>query len=255
MAEGDSILRLARRLDAELAGSVVRVTTPGRRRPQGRPASDLDGLTLESTESRGKHLLLRFSEGLVLHSHLGMRGAWHLYRPRERWRYSRAGAWIALAGDSAVAVNFGGSSMRIVREVELARDPRLARLGPDILAPETTPESAAAALRGAATGVEIGDAVLDQTLLAGVGNIFKSEGCWAARVDPWRAVQDLAPEELEEVAGKTRSLMLSAADSGRARFRVYKKTRMPCPRCRTPIRARKQGDDARTTYWCPGCQG
>ena len=86
MAEGDSILRLARRVEAALAGSVVSARTPGRRRPEGRPAADLDGRVLVGAESRGKHLLLRFDGGLVLHSHLGMRGAWHLYRPGEPWR-------------------------------------------------------------------------------------------------------------------------------------------------------------------------
>lgn len=255
MAEGDSILRLARRIDAALAGSPVRTRTPGRRRPQGRAASDLDGRTLEGAESRGKHLLLRFSDGLVLHSHLGMRGSWHLYRPGERWRRPASRAWIELAGDGAVAVNFDGSSLRIVREAELARDPRLARLGPDLLAPDVTPERAARSLAKAGRDRELGDAMLDQTLVAGIGNIFKSEGCFAAGLDPWRPVSGLEPANLELVAAETRKLMLGAAEDGRAEPAVYRRAGMPCPRCGAAIRARKQGDDARTTYWCPGCQG
>jgi endonuclease VIII len=255
MAEGDSILRLARRLDAELAGSVLEASTPGRRRPQGRAASELDGRTLEGAESRGKHLLLRFSDGLVLHSHLGMRGTWHLYRPGERWRFPASAAWIALAGPDAVAVNFNGTSMRIVREAELARDPRLARLGPDLLSPGLSDADAASALGRAAPDTELGDAVLDQTVLAGVGNIYKSEGCFAARVDPWRRVGDLSGEELREVASRTRSLMLAAAESGRAPKAVYRRAGRPCPRCGTAIRSRPQGDEARVTYWCPACQG
>jgi endonuclease-8 len=256
MAEGDSILRLARRLGAVMAGSpVVSARTPGRRSPEGRPAADLEGRTLLAAESRGKHLLIRFDGGLVLHSHLGMRGAWHLYGRGERWRKPAAAAWIALATDAAEAVNFGGSSMRIVREAELARDPRLSRLGPDVLDPSVGDSEIAASLRRARPGTELGDALLDQTLLAGVGNIFKSEGCFSARADPWAPVSELGEDGLEDVVAATRRLMGAAVETGRRPRSVYRRARRPCPRCRTPIRALKQGDDARTTYWCPRCQG
>lgn len=255
MAEGDTILRVARRMDAYLVGSEIAVRTPGRRRPNGLSPSSLDGLRLESVEARGKHLMMRFDEGLVLHSHLGMKGAWHIYARGERWRKPAAWAWLALTGERAEAVNFGGTSMRIVREAELRRDPRLARLGPDILAPEMSSEAAAAALRGAGPDAELGDAMLDQTLVCGIGNIFKSEGCWRARVDPWRRLGDMDDAELTAAAGAARDLMLAAAESGRQPKKVYKRAGMPCPRCRTPIKARGQGDSARTTYWCPRCQG
>src|SRR5262245_34174513 len=99
MAEGDSIMLLARRLDAALAGEEVLARTPGRRGPEGRPAAELDGRTMTGVESRGKHLLLRFTEGLVLHSHLGMKGSWRVFRPGERWRQPPASAWIELAAD------------------------------------------------------------------------------------------------------------------------------------------------------------
>ncbi|MDP9188679.1 MAG: hypothetical protein M3O25_05450 [Actinomycetota bacterium] len=254
MAEGDSILRLARRLDQALVGSAVSVRTPGRRRPDGRAAAELDGLTLVAAESRGKHLLLRFEGGLVLATHLGMKGAWHLYGRGERWRKPAASAWIALSGERAEAVNFNGTSMRIVREAELARDPRLARLGPDILGPDLTSSAAAASLRRAGPGVELGEAMIDQALLAGIGNIFKSEACWAARLDPWRALGGLSDSELESAAATARELMLEAVDSGRRPKRVHRRPGMPCPRCRTPIRSRGQGDSARVTYWCPSCQ-
>ncbi len=255
MAEGDSILRLARRMQASLAGFEVQVSTPGRRRPDGRAASELDGRVLSAAESRGKHLLLRFTDGLVLHSHLGMRGTWHLYRPAERWRFPAASAWIALATGDAVAVNFNGTSMRIVREAELRRDPRLARLGPDLLGPEFVPAEAAAALRRGGPSTELGEALLDQTLVAGVGNIFKSEGCFAAQVDPWRRLGDVTDAELERVAVRTRDLMLASAESGRAPHRVYRNAGKPCPRCGERLVSKAQGDDARATYWCPRCQG
>lgn len=254
MAEGDTILRAARRLHEALTGSEVAVRTPGRRRPQG-GAGRLDGRTMSGAEARGKHLLLHFSGGLALHSHLGMRGSWHLYRPGERWRRPARSAWIALAGERAEAVNFNGTSMRIVREAELARDPRLARLGPDILAAETTPAAAAAALRARAEPTaELGDALLDQSALAGVGNIFKSEGCFEAQTSPWRRLDGLDDEELARVAGATRELMVAAVETGRQPKRIYGRAGMPCPRCGGPISARGQGDSARTTYWCARCQ-
>jgi endonuclease-8 len=254
MAEGDTIHRAARRLEAALAGSPVSVRTPGPRRPDGRAAAELEGRALSSAEARGKHLLLRFEDGLVLHSHLGMRGSWHLYRAGERWRKPARSAWITLAADDWEAVNFNGSSLRLVRERELARDPRLARLGPDILGAGFSDEAGVAALRSADPARGLGDALLDQSLIAGIGNIFKSEGCFAARLDPWRPIAELSDEELLSVVAATGKLMAAAVESGRQPKRVYRRPRMPCPRCRTPIRSRAQGDDARTTYWCPRCQ-
>ena len=254
MAEGDTIHRVARRFDAALVGSPVAVRTPGPRRPEGRAVSEIEDRVLRSAEARGKHLLLDFEGELVLHSHLGMRGAWHLHPLGRRWRKPARSAWIALSGNGAEAVNFGGSSLRLVRARELLRDPRLARLGPDILAPGFTDELGSASLRRADPARELGDALLDQTLIAGIGNIFKSEGCFAARVDPWRPLADVSDEELLRVVELTRKLMAGAVESGRQPKRVYRRPRMPCPRCRTPIRSRAQGDDARTTYWCPRCQ-
>ena len=254
MAEGDSIRRLAARMSEALAGSVVSARTPGTRRPDGLAASEIDGRTLEVAESRGKHLLLRFSGELVLHSHLGMRGSWHLYGAGERWRRPRHRAWIALANGRTEAVNFDGSSLRIVRASQLERDPRLARLGPDILDPEVPAERLAAALRSAGAEVAVGEALLDQTAIAGVGNIFKSEGCFTAAVDPWRRLGDLGDSELLAVAERTRELMETAVRTGRQPQRVYRRSGRPCPRCDATIRSRAQGDDARVSYWCAACQ-
>jgi endonuclease-8 len=253
VAEGDLILKLARRLDEALASSAVSVTAPGPRRPAGMPVSSLDGRTLESAESRGKHLLLHFSGGLVLHSHLGMRGSWDLHRLGERWRKPARMAWIAIAGAEHEAVNFDGSSLRIVRAVELRRDPRLARLGPDILADDFDLDGACSRFR-VRDEMELGEALLDQTLVAGIGNIFKSEGCFAASVSPWRRVEELGPDQLAEVLAATRSLMLASAEGAGQPGRLYRKAGRPCPRCGTAIRSHPQGDDARITYWCPRCQ-
>jgi endonuclease-8 len=255
VAEGDTILRLARRIGAALGGQALGARTPGRRRPEGLPVSAIDGATLLGAEARGKHLLLRFDGDAVLHSHLGMKGGWHLYRPGERWRKPARSAWLALSSPSGVeAVNFGGSSMRIAPAAQLARDPRLAKLGPDVLADELDSAAAAASLRRAGATAELGEALLDQRLLAGVGNIFKSEGCFEAALSPWVRLGDLSDEQLESAVSATRRLMLEAVESGRQPKRVYRRAGMPCPRCGTRISSRGQGDSARISYWCPACQ-
>ncbi len=255
MAEGDTIHGLARRIGAALEGDpIVAAEAPNPRSPLHRTASRLEGETLESVEARGKHLLLGFDGGLAVRSHLKMSGAWHLYSRGERWRKPRRSAWLALASERAEAVMFGGSELELLKRSALHRHPRLARLGPDILGAGFTAERGVASLRAQRPARELGDALLDQSALAGIGNIYKSEGCFAAGVDPWRAIGDLDDAELAEVVSVTRDLMAAAVESGRQPKRVYKRARQPCPRCRTPIRSRAQGDDARATYWCPSCQ-
>lgn len=252
MAEGDTILRAARRLDRALAGEVVAASAPNAR---GRAAGveRLDGLRFDGAEPRGKHLLLRF-EDLVLHSHLGMSGGWHVYPRGASWRRPRSSAWAVLGGQRAEAVQFGGPTLRVLPAAKARRDPQLARLGPDVLDPGFDPAPVIAALR-AEPGRGVGDALLDQTLVAGIGNIFKSEACFAARVDPWRPVGDVGDDELAAVLLAAREQMLDAvAEGGRKRFSVYRR-RGPCPVCRRPISSRGQGDANRTTYWCPSCQG
>jgi endonuclease-8 len=250
MAEGDTILRAARRLEAAIGGQPVAVSTPN---PRGRAArlERLDGHRLERVEAHGKHLLLRFDD-LVLHSHLGMSGSWHTYRRGERWRKPRRSAWAVLAGERQEAVQFGGPTLRLLAAEKLRLDSQLARLGPDILADEFDPEATIAAMR-AQPDRGLGDALLDQRLLAGIGNIFKSEACFAAGVDPWRPIDELDDEDLRAVLLAARDLMLAAVASGRQPHAIYRR-RGPCPRCGGPVSARGQGDANRTTYWCPGCQ-
>jgi endonuclease VIII len=255
MAEGDTILRIARQLDETLAGSRITARTPGARRPEGLSVDSIDGRTLERVESRGKHLLLHFEGGLALHSHLGMRGSWQVLATGERWRRPPSQAWIALATDQTEAVNFGGSTLRLVRETELRRDRRLAGLGPDLLADGFEMAWGAEALRRRTQrDTEIGEALLDQSVIAGVGNVFKSEGCWEARIPPLEHIGLLTDEELVRLVAETRRLMLEAAENGRHAQRVYRQTGRPCPRCGSAIQSRAQGDEARTTYWCPSCQ-
>jgi endonuclease VIII len=254
MAEGDTILRLARRMNDALAGSPIDACTPGQRRPAGLHASAIDGHALERAESRGKHLLLHFDHDVVLHSHLGMRGSWDIHAQGARWRRPAGQAWIALTGNGAEAVNFGGSSMRIVREAQLLHDPKLARLGPDILAEDFDPGVAVARIRSTGPDLRVGDALLGQRLVAGIGNVFRSEGCFEARIDPRRRLSGVTDDELADLLLETRRLMLETVETGRRPGRVYRRAGRPCPRCGSPISSAMQGDGARTTYWCPKCQ-
>lgn len=252
MAEGDTILRLARRFEATLLGETVAASAPN---PRGKAAriEQLDGRTMETVWVHGKHLLLGFGE-LSLYSHLGMSGGWHFYRPGARWRRPRSSAWALLTGGGWEAVQFGGPTLQVGTTARLRRNPQLTRLGPDILAADFTPEAAIPAMR-ADPGRGLGDVLLDQHLVAGIGNIFKSEACFAARVDPWRPVGEVSDEELVAVLAAAREQMLAAVESGgRHSFRVYKRRQGACPSCRGPISSRGQGDANRTTFWCPRCQ-
>jgi endonuclease-8 len=251
VAEGDTILRAARRIDAALTGQTVVTSAPN---PRGRAAriERLDGKHLDLVETHGKNLLLHFGD-LVLHSHMGMNGSWHVYPRGAPWRKPRRAAWAVLSGDSQEVVQFGGPTLRLLPATRLRRDPQLARLGPDILAPELDLEAILQTLRSA-PGRGIGDALLDQHLVAGIGNIFKSEACFAARVSPWRSVGELDDAELRAVLLAARELMQQAvASGGRHSFAVYR-ARRPCPVCGGRIASRGQGDANRTTYWCPHCQ-
>jgi endonuclease-8 len=252
MAEGDTILRAKNRLSDALVGQSIAVTTPN---PRGRAAGvgRLDGRTLERVDAHGKHLLFDFGD-LVLHSHLGMSGGWHVYPHRARWRRPRSSAWVVLGGERQDAVQFGGPTLRVLPASRIAIDPQLARLGPDILAADLEMDQVMAKFRATEQSRTIGDALLDQRLTAGIGNIFKSEACFAARIDPWRPLSQLSDEELHTVLEAARDQMLDAVVKGdRHCFRVYKH-RGPCARCRGTVRHRGQGDANRTTWWCERCQ-
>ena len=238
MAEGDTILRAARRIGAALAGETVAAAAPN---PRGRAAGveRLDRRRLERVESHGKNLLLHCGD-LVLHSHMGMNGSWHVYPRGAPWRKPRRAAWAVLAGETGEAVQFGGPTLRLLPASRLARDPQLARLGPDILAPEPDLDAIVRAL-------------LDQTLVAGIGNIFKSEACFAVRLDPWRPLASFSDDDLRTVLAAAREQMLAAVASGRHTYAVYR-ARRPCPSCGGRVASRGQGDANRTTYWCPSCQ-
>jgi endonuclease VIII len=259
VAEGDTIHRTARRIEAALGDApLVSAEAPSARSPLRRQRERLQSLAgrrLERAEARGKHLLLRFEGGIVLHGHQGMRGSWRVYRRGERWQRPRSGAWIVLATEGAEAAEFGGPRLALLSEAEVANEPRLRSLGPDVLGEGFDVAAGVAALRSrAGRERELGEALVDQSVLAGVGNIYKAEGCFAARVSPFRRLADASDDELGRVVLETASLMRAALETGRQPRDVYRRPGRPCPRCGTPISTRGQGDANRTAYWCPNCQ-
>ncbi len=254
MAEGDSIVRMARLIERAFEGRRVEsAEAPNPRSTLRTAAPMLVGRGLSGTETRGKHLLLGFDDELVLHAHMGMVGGWYVYGPGRRWRRPRRSAWLILGLGGIDVVEFGGPTLRLVRPAELNRDSRLALLGPDILGGPEAVEAAVANV-SAAGPLALGEALLNQRLVAGIGNIFKSEACFEAGVDPWRPVESLEPERIESVVRVAAAQMERGVETGRRPGRIYRRSGRPCPACRNPIRSRGQGDDNRTTYWCPVCQ-
>jgi endonuclease-8 len=258
MAEGDTVHRTARRLQAALVGRrVLEATVPNPRSPLRRQTArlaELRGGRLMCAEARGKHLLLHFEPGLALHCHLGMRGWWQVREPGSRWRAPHRGAWVVLSTETSQGAQFGGARLVLRSEGELRSDPRLASLGPDLLDPDFEPSKGVAAFRGSAQSRTLGEALLDQTVVAGVGNVYKSEGCFAAALDPWRRVAELTDADLTGMLEALRDQMSLGLERGRQPRRVYRRAGLPCARCGASIRSHGQGDANRLTYWCPSCQ-
>jgi endonuclease-8 len=243
--EGDALARVARNLQA-LVGEPLEVETPHPRAAAKGIAEALDGLRLESVEAVGKNLLLGFEGGLVLRSHLRMNGRWRV-QPRGRGLFGSP--WLVLRGAEREAALWHGP----VLELERGRGVR-ARLGPDILAEPLRLDAILSRLRAADQSRAVGEALLDQRLVAGIGNVWKAECLWLARVSPWRALGDVDDRELGAALEHAHRLMRAAATGPRPPLRIHRRAGRPCPRCGTPIRSHPQGDDARTAYWCPGCQ-
>lgn len=257
MPEGDTIAYAANRMRPVLEGRVPdEILTPQPRHALDRWPDRLRGRAVRSVDTHGKHLFLRFEGDLVLHSHLGMVGVWGVYGPGRRWGRSARRAWIVFrAGDQEV-VEFDGPQLELMTEGRTRFDQRLAALGPDVLAPEFDFGRFLARLRGDDPKRTLGDALLDQRNVAGIGNIWKAEGCWEAGVDPWRSVGSVDDAEVVAVIEGVRPRMMRSATMGHREIKpkVYGFAGRPCPRCGGPIKARGQGDANRTTYWCPGCQ-
>jgi endonuclease-8 len=254
--EGDTIHHVAARMRPILEGRTPEVLTPHPRHRHERWPERLGGREVRAIEAQGKHLFLRFEGGLTIHSHLRMTGAWDIRRRGERWRRAPSRAWLVLRSDEWEVVEFDGPLLELQSDARLRADPRLARLGQDVLAESFEPARFLARLRAGDPGRPIGEALLDQRTIAGLGNVWKSETCFAVAIDPWRRVSDVADEEaLALVAFARERMAVSAREGFAARPReIYGRAGRPCPRCGTTVRSRGQGDENRSTYWCPSCQ-
>jgi endonuclease-8 len=279
MPEGDTILRAARALHRVLAGHTVTrfesVYPALNRVAEDRP---IVGRTIESVSARGKHLLMSFSDDLILRTHMRMNGSWHLYRPGARWQRPASDMRVLVATADAVAVGFNVPVAEWLSNRQMERHPEMRTLGPDLLAgagphyeyPVKTPEILERMRRH---GREpIAEVLLNQRVLAGIGNVFKSEILFAAGVNPFAIVDALTDADLERIVGIARDQLaanvldragtLSPAIGRRttrsldpgAKLWVYSRGGKPCRRCGTIVRSKKTGSDARLTYWCPHCQ-
>jgi len=232
------------------------ILAPQRRHRADRLPERLAGRAIERVDTHGKNLFVRFEGDLVLHSHLRMTGAWDVRSVGGRWIRSPSRAWLVLRCGGGEAVQFDGPVLDLITEWRARFDQRLAGLGPDVLADEFDAVRFLARLRQDDPTRPIGDALLDQRTLAGIGNIWKSEGCWEASVDPWRPVRSVSDDEAVAVVHAARPRMLLSGTRGprAVSFRAYRRVGRPCARCGGAIRSRMQGDGARMTYWCPECQ-
>ena len=252
MPEGDTIHRAAERLRTALGGrEIERAEAPDPRSPLANRAPELQGRVLAGVEARGKHLIAHFSGELALHSHLGMNGRWFIAADG-RLPYGKP--WLVLASGRAVASQRGGKILRLVSESRLRNDPGLMQLGPDPLEDGFDAEHAAERLLSRAASEEVGDVILDQRVIAGIGNVIRNEACFRARVSPWRRVADLEPDEALRVVKESQWVMRRALATGRRPSTIYKPPGRRCPRCGGEVSSRGQGDANRTAYWCPRCQ-
>lgn len=258
MPEGDTLLRAANKLTRAIVGKVV----TGYRSVLPEAASpDRVGRTVSRVEAHGKNLFVHFDDGRVLHSHLRMTGSWQVYRRGEPWRRPAREARVVIECGMAIAVCFNAPVL--VMMSERRAEHVVADLGPDVLEEEAAfdPDVIVRRLR-ARSDLTIGEAVMHQGLLAGIGNIYKSETLFVCRVDPWAPMGTLSDEVLRAIVVEARQLMARNVIDPRMRstragggYFVYKRRGDPCRECGTTIEMWRQGDAGRSTYYCPQCQG
>jgi endonuclease-8 len=264
--EGDTIHRAARTLHAALAGRVVtRFQTVFAQLARFDIQSPVAGRTIERVVAAGKHLIMDFSGDLHLRTHMRMNGSWHVYRPGERWRARRSDMRIVIETAEWVAVAFSVPVAEFHDARSLERQEDLLRIGPDLIADGFDADEALRRIR-ARDDEEIADVVLNQRVVAGIGNEYKSELLFMARIHPMARVRDVSDERIVELLRIARKVMIANVNkrSGsrittfsldpREKQYVYGRGGKPCRRCGTAVEYAKQGPNARGTYWCPKCQ-
>jgi endonuclease-8 len=256
--EGDTIFRTATTLRRWLVGREVTAAV-------GPPGLDRAvGATVDAVEPKGKHLLVRFSSGILLHTHMRMTGSWHVYPEGARWKRPRHQARVILTCGDRLAVCFNAPVVQVLADHEERIHPALNALGPDVLTEGFDLEEV---LRRAATKPRrtlVGELLLDQTVVAGFGNIYRCEALFLRGLDPWTPIGEVDDAELAELVTVGRGLIGANAGPGSPVGRdvglgsggmwVYDRTGRPCRRCGTAIRSARLGDQARMVHWCPRCQ-
>jgi endonuclease VIII len=286
MPEGDTIFRAARTLHRALAGKVVvrfeSVFPALTRVHDDRP---ITGMTVGRVTSAGKHLLMHFrssspalnaersaSDGLVLRTHMRMNGSWHIYRPGEAWQLARREMRVVVATADFVAVGFNLPVAEFIAARNLVRHEELRRLGPDLLSDDFDDYEALHRMCERSADI-IADVLLNQRVVAGIGNVYKSEVLFLCRVNPFVPVRELPDDSLRKLIATARRLLklnvsrsvppmttygglrkTTGRDHQAERLWVYRRVGLPCRRCATRIKLKKHGLAALLTYWCPKCQ-
>ncbi len=287
MPEGDTLYRAATTLrKALLHRPVTQFDASVPQVAQVAAAVPVVGRTVSAVESRGKHLLITFavtapgaanegsgdeepltgspsSPDLVLHTHLRMTGSWHVYRPGEAWQKPTRYAKVVIHTDAFVAPCFSAPVVELLTAGQARRHPDLVELGPDAITEDFDAGEALRRMRRLPE-VEIGVALMNQRVLSGVGNVYKSEVLFLQRLSPFARVGELPDETLEALIAESHRLLCLNRERGsrrtmfglneRDRLWVYGRSGEPCRICSTLIRMRRQGLDGRSTYYCPTCQ-
>lgn len=274
MPEGDTIFRAAQTLNRVLAGqAITQFETVFPKLSRIDFDETIRGQTVERVEAQGKWLLMHLSGGRVLLTHMLMSGSWHIYRPGEKWHLPRSSMRVMLATEQMIAVAFNIQIAEFHTADSLRRRAGFAELGPSLLAPDFDEAEAADRLL-AMPELEVGEALLQQSVVAGIGNVCKSEICFACGVHPFRKVASLTRQEATNLMATGQNFLranvtdsssrqivtyrglrrTTARGNPEERLWVYKRAGEPCRRCGTAIESRKQGRDARSTFWCPECQ-
>jgi len=248
MPEGDVLFRTAVTLQKWLAGREVTGATAA--------AKPMVGRTVDKVEANGKHLLIRFDSGHVLHTHLRMSGSWHVYSAGERWQRPVSQAKVSLTCGERVAVCFNAPVVELLTPGGEHRHPSLSGLGPDVLDRPVDLGEVRRRARQRPPSTALGELLLDQRVVAGIGNIWRCEALFLEGRSPWAPVSTISDDELDRLVATAARIMTESLGSltGRPQRWVYRRTGRACRRCRALVQSRGQGEQARTAYWCPTCQ-
>jgi endonuclease VIII len=256
--EGDTIHYAANRIRPVLEGHVPdEIRTPHRRFARDRWPERLQGHEVRKVDAIGKHLLIRFANGLTIHGHLRMTGSWQVTTRGDQWRRHPRNAWLVFRRGDREVIQFNGPVLELMTDSRTRLDQRIAGLGPDVVAKRPFDEARfLQRLHHTDQTRAIGDALLDQKIVAGLGTVWRTEACWRAEVDPWRRVGEVSDEEALRCVSIVRPMMQKSAMDGfqNRHVQVYGRGGQKCHRCGTKIHHAGQGDNDRLLYWCPGCQ-